>query len=144
MVPTILKRSWILLVVLKSPWIRSTWKERDFFVRSWNALEIHNLAYARQPFFCKIRLFCRGKLNLAHPRCKSLKNSRVTLKHFCGWTIFYFYFSISNAIPVPQMKLQVIPSYCAKSCGGKWYKIMWSTMAEEVKIVNNSITCFSQ
>ena len=42
------------------------------------------------------------------------------------------------------MKLQVIPSHFAKSCGGKWHKIMWSTMAEEVNIVNESMACFSQ
>ena len=56
MVRTILKRSWILPVVLKNPWIRfRPWIVLDFFIRSWKVLEIHNLVYARLFFFCKIR-----------------------------------------------------------------------------------------
>ena len=51
MVPTILKRSWILLVVLKSPWIQfRSLKSTDFFIRSWKVLEIPNLVYARHLF----------------------------------------------------------------------------------------------
>ena len=34
-------------------------------------------------------------------------------------------------------------SFCKVLCG-KQYKIMWSTMAEEVKVVNDSMMCFSQ
>ena len=57
---TILKRCWILLVVLKSPWIQfRSLKSSLFLIRSWNVFEIHNLVYSRH-LFCKIRLFCWG------------------------------------------------------------------------------------
>ena len=62
----------------------------------------------------------------------------------CTNNIFYFCFFISNAISVPQMQLQIVPSHCTKSCCGKWYKTMLSTKVEEVKIVNDSVTCFRQ
>ena len=49
-------------------------------------------------------------------------NLQASLRTFlCKNKIFLliFYFFISNAISVPQMQLQVIPSQIAKSCCGK-------------------------
>ena len=89
MVRTILKKSCILLVVLKSPWNSQP-------------------CLRKTPFPVKLDFFAKG--NSAHPRCKNLYNSRVLLKHFWAWTILRFCFFVSNAISVPQIQLQIIPS----------------------------------
>ena len=109
MVRTILKRSWILLVVLKSPWIRfrslkSTWFLYWVLKSPWNSQP----CLSKTPFPVKLDFFAKG--NSAHPRCKNLYNSRVLLKHFWAWTILRFCFFVSNAISVPQIQLQLIPS----------------------------------
>ena len=66
-VRSILKRYWILLVVLKRPWIR---KERilDFFIRSWKVFEIYT--------FFSVKLDYFAEENLAHPRCNNHKTHR--------------------------------------------------------------------
>ena len=104
--------SWKVLEFGLGPWI-----VLDFFIRSGKVLEIHNLVYARL-FFFSVKLHYFTDVNLAHPRCKNLWNSRVAQKHFCAWTIFYFC-SLFWILFVPQMQLQVIPSHFAKSCCGK-------------------------
>ena len=66
----LMKRSWIFVVILKSPWIwLSPWKVLDFFIRSWKGFEIHYLVYAK-PFSVKLDYFTEEIL--AHPLCKNL------------------------------------------------------------------------
>ena len=82
MLSTILKRSWILLVVLKSPRIqfrslKSNWSWFLYLVLK--VLETYNLVYARHLL---------SKEKLAHPWCKNLLSSQVALEHFCAWTTF--------------------------------------------------------
>ena len=79
MVQTILKRSWILLVVLKSPWIRfrslkSTWFLYWVLKSPWNSQP----CLSKTPFPVKFDFFAKG--NSAHPWCKNLYNSRVLLQ----------------------------------------------------------------
>ena len=146
MLRTILERSWILEVVLKSPWIRlRSWKILDFFIRLEKSLKSILVYATATPFSVKLDYFTEE--NLAGPRCKNLHvKLTANIKTFLAWTISYFCFFITNSISLPQIQLQVIPSDCChfkKYCYGKWYKIMWSTVAKEVKIVNNSLECFS-
>ena len=103
---TILKRSWILVVVLKSPWIqirslKSTWFLYMVLKSHWNWL-----LCLPHIIFCEIR---------EHRKLEHRKNKRYkTEKKFNGvkWkqmvsikpeaTIFYLSFYISNAISVSQ------------------------------------------
>ena len=99
-VRTILKRPWILLVVLKSPRIQ-------FRSSPWNKQP----CLRQTPFSVKLDYFAEE--NLAHLRCKNPQNWHVTLNRFCVLTIFYFCSLFSKAISVPHMQLQVVPSHFA-------------------------------
>ena len=107
MLSTILKRSWILLVVLKSPRIQFRSLKSNL---SWFLYLVLKSPWNIQP--C-LRQTPFSKENLAHPWCKNLLSSQIALEHFCAWTTFHFCSFFSNAISVPHMKLQVIPSHFA-------------------------------
>ena len=84
MFSTILKRSWILLIVLKSPRIRFRSLKSNL---SWFLYLVLKSPWNIQP--C-LRQTPFSKENLAHPWCKNLLSSQAALEHFCAWTTFHF------------------------------------------------------
>ena len=103
-----------------------SWKGLEFYLSSWKVLDFSlgpcrsNLSWflylvLKSPWNIQpcLRQTPFSKENLAHPWCKNLLSSQVALEHFCAWTTFHFCSFFSNAISVPHMKLQVIPSHFA-------------------------------
>ena len=142
MVRTILKRPWILLVVLKSPWIwlrslKSFWFLYKIWKIPWNSQP----CLRQTPFSLKLDYFADE--NLAHPRCKNVKKLTGNVKTFL-WMNNYVFLYFKCYV----FTLDVISSHNQSFCKVLLQKVvqsMWSSMAAEVKVVNDSaIMCFSQ